>query len=399
MKTSWRRFYRRVASVCLVGAATAWSSAISYAQIASDNASNSVYADGWHGTTTDHVTGAVQTVGDNGGFGFTPWNFDNDFIFPVGGILDVNGPPNTAQSPFNQVGTAWRMGLVFLDQGRDIVRAGRGLATPLAVGQTLSIVIDPPTDMAGFRGYYINLNTGGGCLCYGGDPCTPGTDPRTRLRLQVYNYTEFDNWGRWGVTDVGYTSIFSEDKAPNEHPAFPTGAPGADQGLRFDFKMTGADAFEVKLTPLDDPGRAFVGAGNLDHPGFGPVDFIEFTHWMSESDEAFNTDFYIRSIEVTGPTSSTGDFDNDGDRDGADYLAWQRGFGTQTGATRAQGDANGDGDVDAGDLAIWRQEFGTGGSGPGSGAVPEPSTFATALAAGLLGHSAVRRRTNAPRNA
>jgi hypothetical protein len=251
------------------------------------------------------------------------------------------------------------MGLVFLDQGRDIVRAGRGLATPLAVGQTLSIVIDPPTELAGFRGYYINLNTGGGCLCYGGDPCTPGTDPRTRFRLQVYNYTDFDNWGRWGATDIGYTSIFNEDKAPFAHPDFP---------------------------------------GNLDEPGLGPVDWIDFTHWMVESDPGVNTDFYIRSIEVTGPGGPTGDFDSDGDRDGADFLTWQRNLGRTGGATLAQGNADGDSDVDGNDLAIWRQQFGQTGASAVAGAVPESSTLAmAAAAAGLFGAAAVRRRPAAAR--
>ena len=52
------------------------------------------------------------------------------------------------------------------------------------------------------------------------------------------------------------------------------------------------------------------------------------------------------------------DFDNDGDVDGRDFLAWQRGYGTAIGATFAQGDADRDGDVDAADLGIWSANFG-----------------------------------------
>ena len=48
------------------------------------------------------------------------------------------------------------------------------------------------------------------------------------------------------------------------------------------------------------------------------------------------------------------DFDGDLDVDGADFLAWQRGFGTSSGATKAMGDSDGDGDVDAADLGNWR---------------------------------------------
>jgi len=53
----------------------------------------------------------------------------------------------------------------------------------------------------------------------------------------------------------------------------------------------------------------------------------------------------------------TGDFDDDGVVDGADFLAWQRNVGAAA-ASRGQGDANGDGEVDAADLAVWQAEFG-----------------------------------------
>lgn len=53
------------------------------------------------------------------------------------------------------------------------------------------------------------------------------------------------------------------------------------------------------------------------------------------------------------------DFDDDGDADGSDFLAWQRGFGTASGATGADGDADGDGDVDADDLKRWKERYGT----------------------------------------
>jgi hypothetical protein len=139
--------------------------------------------------------------------------------------------------------------------------------------------------------------------------------------------------------------------------------------------------------------------------GTGPIDWIEFEHYGRPTPvpdkNAGDTDFFIRSLEVTSPTPvNNADFDGDGDRDGADFLAWQRNLGRPGGATLAQGNADGDVDVDAKDLAVWKQQFGTGGSGPGPvGAIPEPSTLATAVAAGLLGQAAVRRRTNARRSA
>jgi hypothetical protein len=58
------------------------------------------------------------------------------------------------------------------------------------------------------------------------------------------------------------------------------------------------------------------------------------------------------------PTAeTTGDFDQDGDVDGRDFLAWQRGAGVPD-PTLADGDANGDGVVDSADLEVWQNEYG-----------------------------------------
>lgn len=54
----------------------------------------------------------------------------------------------------------------------------------------------------------------------------------------------------------------------------------------------------------------------------------------------------------------SGDFDGDGDVDGRDFLAWQRGYG-KTSASKADGDANNDQVVNQTDLAIWQTQYGT----------------------------------------
>ncbi len=55
------------------------------------------------------------------------------------------------------------------------------------------------------------------------------------------------------------------------------------------------------------------------------------------------------------------DFGTDGDVDGADFLAWQRGFG-KANAQRSDGnsddDSDDDNDTDASDLAAWQVSFG-----------------------------------------
>jgi len=62
----------------------------------------------------------------------------------------------------------------------------------------------------------------------------------------------------------------------------------------------------------------------------------------------------IGSVE-TGATSA--DFDSNGNVDGADFLTWQRGFGTAP-VTNSDGDANIDGAVNTTDLLLWSEEFG-----------------------------------------
>ncbi len=65
----------------------------------------------------------------------------------------------------------------------------------------------------------------------------------------------------------------------------------------------------------------------------------------------------IPQVVIHGP-----DFDEDGDVDGSDFLAWQRGAGTSSNATAAQGDANSDGAVNSDDLVILQQDYGQGSS-------------------------------------
>lgn len=85
-------------------------------------------------------------------------------------------------------------------------------------------------------------------------------------------------------------------------------------------------------------------------------------------------------------STDNADFNGDGDVDGSDFLAWQRGF--ESGTTPAEGDADGSGDVNAVDLGIWQTQFGIGnGNGGGSltgVAVPEPSAMALFLVAALV---------------
>ena len=74
------------------------------------------------------------------------------------------------------------------------------------------------------------------------------------------------------------------------------------------------------------------------------------------------------------------DFDGDGDVDGADFLAWQRGNGT---------------DYDASHLALWQSQYGASASAAtSSSAVPEPATSVMLAIAAAMG--VFRRRQQLP---
>lgn len=77
-----------------------------------------------------------------------------------------------------------------------------------------------------------------------------------------------------------------------------------------------------------------------------------------------------------------GDFDGNHVVDGADFLAWQRGFG-KANPTLADGDGNQDGSVNAGDLNAWKQTFGQTASvipAAATATAPPPETLAKSSA-------------------
>ena len=81
------------------------------------------------------------------------------------------------------------------------------------------------------------------------------------------------------------------------------------------------------------------------------------------------------------PLAPLGDFDGDGDIDGADFLIWQNNFPNSDGGQISfSGDSDGDGDVDGADFLNWQNNFPTPASS--LSAVPEPATAALLALAG-----------------
>jgi hypothetical protein len=97
----------------------------------------------------------------------------------------------------------------------------------------------------------------------------------------------------------------------------------------------------------------------------------------------------IESIQVTASAASSGDFDQDGDVDGRDFLVWQRNFGTNNSprAVLDAGDGDYDGDVDGDDLAVWQAQY--GGGALAAVTIPEPASWLLLL--GIVSVGCVRR--------
>jgi hypothetical protein len=132
----------------------------------------------------------------------------------------------------------------------------------------------------------------------------------------------------------------------------------------------------------------------------GPDGAIDFTGFYGVYDIKIGATTYTLDLTkgttdyglIVGPPSA--DFDLDGDQDGADFLAWQRGFGTSPNAAFALGDANYDKQIDDADLAHWIAQLGQPVV-PAGGAVPEPP--GAVIAAIALFAAATTRRLRARR--
>jgi hypothetical protein len=126
---------------------------------------------------------------------------------------------------------------------------------------------------------------------------------------------------------------------------------------------------------------------------FRSYDTIRMGSGNSSTQDAYYDNMFVETFTVGQEPTDDADFDGDGDVDGADLLAVQRGLGITTGALPTDGDANGDGDVDADDFGAWKTQFGTVGATGAGGAIPEPASFALVATALCAAGAARRRRT------
>jgi hypothetical protein len=268
MKNFWIKTFRRLVAASVLVGASAFSSAMTYAAtIAYDTATDPVYDDGWQ-------------AGDNGGFGFGPWDFTGTYTTPVGQTMDIFSHPN-------DLGRAWTLFNADAPPGpgtgTDIAQAGRAIAGAMLPGDTLHVVIDNPTERRFFRGYTVRFNTGGGNTVFAGTPVS---------RLAVGLFEHDATPGDWYATGTGGNpTLFDVD---------------TNHGMRIDLTLNTVNTFTLKMTPLNNPAISYSKFGTLDGPAGAAIDWIELELFNTDSDyypgptiTGGETDFYASNMWIT----------------------------------------------------------------------------------------------------
>ncbi|RIK78456.1 MAG: hypothetical protein DCC67_11555 [Planctomycetota bacterium] len=148
-------------------------------------------------------------------------------------------------------------------------------------------------------------------------------------------------------------------------------ADNASPGRLTEFKTSGATLLDRGGVLLDLGTPVDISAGSL------ALDDFHFEFLLTSGE-------VLAGVVEFGPLPGqlgAGDYDNDADVDGADFLLWQRTFGAAADPAGSGADGSGNGFINAADLAVWRANFGAVAAGGALTAVPEPASLAAALVA------------------
>jgi regulation of enolase protein 1 (concanavalin A-like superfamily) len=211
---------------------------------------------------------------------------------------------------------------------------------------------------------------------------------------RVINVEDTDSWAKAGV-------MFRNALTTGSANAFVALTP--DNGATFQWRSnangsTNASTFIGAAIPywvrLTRSGNSFTGYRSSDGVTWTQIGStvtlsMSSTVYVglavtSHASDTLNTSLFSH-VSVTAPPLPDADFDGDGDVNGNDFLAWQRGYGIQApNATNANGDADDDRDVDGDDLGIWKGQFGTGGAAATAALLSESMETAPAAIAELV---------------
>jgi hypothetical protein len=137
----------------------------------------------------------------------------------------------------------------------------------------------------------------------------------------------------------------------------------------------------------DDYAWTIISAGAIT--GFNPAGFaVGAASFLNDIAGTFHIVQNANALQlVYSANPIPGDFNDDGQVDGADLITWKDSFGLGDDA-----DADLDGDSDGADFLTWQRQLGAGAfSMAASTSVPEPSTWKlAAIVAALISRSSAR---------
>jgi len=334
------------------------------ATVASDAASNPAYSaetgGAWKGLTP---TADENPLGsDDGGVGFQAWDFAGGFHYPnqspYGRLNHFIDGVDFAASSFNNLGSpAFGLTNANVAFGGATSSARRAFESPLSVGSTVSLEFDnpllAPLNQFAPSGFIIRLNAGLGA--------------QAAERFAIFATSNFIG-GAWAVSDAAGVSNLS------------LASMATSQGAEFRFTLAGTESYLFEVRPLNGGNPLATRSGTLAQPGSGAIISLDVVMYDNGSGNGQpgpaaqptgEREFFFNNLLVTS-AGAAGDYDADGDADGADFLLWQRTLGS---SSNLAADGNNNGVVDAGDLQVWRQRFGQASAAGSAAAVPEPTTF------------------------
>ncbi|MCA9263959.1 MAG: hypothetical protein KDA60_08940 [Planctomycetales bacterium] len=299
--------------LCQCGAVGGTPTARGQAMIAWDDATSQSYADGWQ-------------AGDDGGFGFEPWEFSHFFQAEFSAYDESQFIATNAHVDIPAAGPAFGLTNANRPFWGYTAWTTRPLSSPLLSGQTFSIDVDNPllVPLAEFDypGIFIQMR-----------------DDENREMLTLLAESGYNDDG-WTLFDAG---------AGGRLLGLST-AETADGGMHLELQIVSPGMFELIATPLAG-GNEVVLSGGFKHPD-SRVHSVSIVMYSNGSAADGSREFYFNHLQVTGPLP--GDANLDGVVDGIDFNRWNAHRG-KLNATWADGDFNDDQRVDGLDFVIWNE--------------------------------------------
>ncbi|WP_172992252.1 ELWxxDGT repeat protein [Lacipirellula parvula] len=334
--------------------------------------------------TLANVGGTLYFVGNDGVNGYALWKTDGTSA----GTSLVRGfatwPPANL---FNANGTLYFCGgdseHGFELWTSDGTTAGTLLVRDIGPGHSLS-----PTDSPGFVNIgdtlYFAANDGTvGWELWRSDGAADGTqlvkDIRPdggsaftgRPRLTVVGNTVyfFANDGALGEelwksdgTEAGTVLVKDIQVGPTSSQVGVMAEPVNVNGILYFAARTSTTGVELWRSDGTDAGTYMVRNLNTTIGGAGGSDPALLTNingllYFIANDGVHGQELWVARPEAVEPLA--GDYNNDGRVDGADFLAWQRGYGSAATPAGSGADGDGDGAVGASDLDVWKNHFGS----------------------------------------